>query len=126
MDEKHLQQIKSLKDKFRSLSPKKREAVSVCFLKTKLGVHTPGEFKQVQDFLGDCNVEMVPENLDKMINYLHSESHSLPEFIALEDSLNNIDLERRATQQFTLPRYNPDDVETLTEDVQPGKIKIKK
>lgn len=65
-------------------------------------------------------MDLVPENLESMINYLHSEEHSLPEFIALEDSLNNIEAHIK-TNKANIPPYNPDEVETLREGVKPFK-----
>jgi len=118
MKDEHIQQLKSLKAKFQKLKAKDRENLSVCFLKFKLGVHNTDESQTVKKFLGEFKMEINPENLDSMINYLHSQAHTLPEFIAMEDSIT--DIEKEITQS-ELPIYNPDEVDTLKEGVRPFK-----
>lgn len=116
MKPEHVQMLKALKDKFKGLKPKERENLSVCFLKVKLGVHNPDEYDLVVNFLDTFRMQINVENMDKMITYLHSESHTLPEFIAMEDSVAGLDEEPTGPE---LPIYNPDEVETVKEIERP-------
>lgn len=109
------EKLKILKQKFKSLSMMEREQVSVCFLKVKLGVNNPDELRIVKQFLGDIVVTMSPDNLDHVITYLHSDSLTLPEFIAMEESLTEIEA------KSGLPSYNAEDVDTLREAIKPFK-----
>lgn len=118
MDVKNVQKIKELKEKFLSLTRKQREQVSVSFLKVKLGVNSPEELKTVTDFLDGFTMELTAENLDHMINYLHSKAHTLPEFIALEDSITEI---QKAIKENDLPDYDPLEAETIRDEVKPIK-----
>lgn len=118
MNQEKIQKLKKLKDNFQELSRKDRESIGVCFLKVKLGVHQPEEFDRVMAFLGDLEFEINSANLDSVMNFLHSTTHSLPEFLALEESLN--DIGRHVTSDV-LPPYNPDDAETLKEGIKPFK-----
>jgi len=125
MKESLIHRIKSLKEQFRSLEAKDRESLSVCFLKAKLGVHNQNELKAVRKFLGSFRMQMSEDNLDRMINYLHSESHTLPEFIAMEESMTDIEVDLMVDTEndigSDLPDYNADDVDTLTETIKPFK-----
>ena len=122
MDEEKIQKLKNLRDKFRSLAPKERETLSVCFLKVKLGVNNEQELKNMKVFLGDFRVSLKPENLDNLINYMHSKSHSLPAFIAMEDSITEIEaMESGSLRKSSLPDYDVDQVETIREKFSPVK-----
>lgn len=118
MDVKNVQKIKVLKEEFLSLSRKEREQISVSFLKVKLGVNSPDELKLVKNFLGGFVMELTSENLDHMINYLHSKAHTMPEFIALEDSITEI---QKMTKTSDLPDYNALDAETIKDNIKPFK-----
>ena len=120
MTDERLQKLKILKDRFRSLDAKEREHVSICFLKVKLGVHGSAEMAVVREFLGSLNVNLEPENLDLFIGYLHSEAGTLPEFIAMEESLTQIEKSLAETTAKTkMPDYEEDSVETLREGQKP-------
>ncbi|MBF0105551.1 MAG: hypothetical protein HQM16_09530 [Deltaproteobacteria bacterium] len=123
MKKPQIDQLKDLKQHFKSLSPKDREAISICFLKVKLGVHHPDDFDVVTDFLKNFDIEINPDNLDGMMNYFHSSTQSLPEFLALEDSMSDIKTGKiKVTAAGAgLADYNPDDVETLKEEQKPLK-----
>lgn len=122
MNEEKIQKLKALRDKFRSLAPKEREALSVCFLKVKLGVNNDQELINMKTFLGDFKISLRPENMDNLINYIHSKSHSLPAFIAMEDSVTEIDaMESQTFRTSILPEYNVDEVETIREKLSPIK-----
>lgn len=123
MNEERIQKLKALREKFRSLAPKEREALSVCFLKVKLGVNNDQELIKMQTFLGDFRISLKPENLDNLINYIHSKTHSLPAFIAMEDSVTEIDAveSSQSFSQNILPAYNVDEVETIREKLPPMK-----
>lgn len=109
-----------IKDKFRSLAIKERENISVCFLKVKLGVHGIAEIAAVRDFLGPLNVNLEPENLDQFITFLHSEVGTLPEFIAMEESLTQIEKNlAEVTVKSKMPNYVEDEVETLRDGQKP-------
>ena len=118
MTEKQRQKLSGLKTKFKALPPKKREHLGVCFLKVQLGVHDPQEFGTLIDFLDGFDMDIVPENLDSMISYFHADTHTLPEFIALEASISNITIPNFSPSHI-LPTYDPDNVETLKEGVKP-------
>lgn len=120
MTDERFQKLKIIKEKFRSLEPKEREHISVCFLKVKLGVHGVSEMARVREFLGALNVNLEPENLDQFITYLHSESGTLPEFIAMEESLTQIEKSlAEVTAKAKMPNYEEDNVETLREAQKP-------
>lgn len=122
MNEEKIQKLKNLREKFRSLAPKEREALSVCFLKVKLGVNSEQELKNTKSFLGDFRISLKPENLDNLINYIHSKSHSLPAFIAMEDSITEIEaLESQTLRHNILPDYDVDKVETIRDRISPIK-----
>lgn len=118
-----VERLKSLKKRFRSLPRKEREGLSVCFLKVKLAVNSGEELKQVKEFLGDFRVRMNEDNLDHLINYLHAEKHSLPEFIALEESITEYEIEEfveagRAAAPGLKP-YDAAEIDTLREPAKP-------
>lgn len=120
MTDERLQKLKVVKEKFRSLNAKEREHVSVCFLKVKLGVHGASEMATVRGFLGALNVNLEPENLDQFITYLHSEAGTLPEFIAMEESLTQIEKSLAdVTAKTKMPDYEEDNIETLREAQKP-------
>jgi hypothetical protein len=122
MSEAQIQRLKKLKSIFRKLPAKKREALGISFLKVKLRVHATIDLNNIKEFLGDFHISFVPENLDNMINFLHSEENTLPEFIAMEDSLNHIEVNiSTTTDKKGLPTYDPDNVETLKDGVKPFK-----
>lgn len=123
MNDEKIQKLKGLREKFRSLAPREREALSVCFLKVKLGVNNDQELINMKTFLGDFRISLRPENLDNLINYIHSKSHSLPAFIAMEDSVTEIDAmeSSQSLRQNILPGYNVDEVETIREKLPPMK-----
>lgn len=116
MSQNQVAKIKELKEKFKEMPAKEREKTGICFLKVKLGVHHPEEFEVVIKFLDDFDMDITPENLDAMMNYLHSTSQKLPEFIALEDSLTDI---KQDSKKTGLSDYNADEAETLKEGVKP-------
>lgn len=118
MNQDTIQQLKDLKSKFKALDGKQREQVGVCFLKLKLGVHSPEEFEIVAQFLGDFDLDYNAENLDSMMNYLHAKDHSLPEFIAMEESMTDID---KKIAEKGMASYSPEEAETLKEGVKPFK-----
>lgn len=120
MTDERYQKLKIIKDKFRCLDPKEREHVSVCFLKVKLGVNGASEIATVREFLGALNVNLEPDNLDQFITYLHSEAGTLPEFIAMEESLTQIEKSLAdVTAKTEMPHYEEDKVETLREAQKP-------
>jgi hypothetical protein len=123
MSNPKFQKMRALKDKFRQMSAKEREIISVCFLKAKLEVNSDDEMKQVKDFLADFTINLSSENLDHIINYLHSTSDKLPEFLAMEDSLSEMDTlnEARNFEKPILPEYNKEEAETLKEEEPPIK-----
>lgn len=118
MTQSRIDKLKLLKDKFKALGRTQREAIGVCFLKLKLGVHSPEEFEKVMHFLDGFEFEINTANLDAIMNYLHSESHTLPEFMALEESLTDI---REKLSSNAMPSYNADEAVTLKEGVKPFK-----
>lgn len=115
MNDDQLNQLKNLKQKFRTFSSQERQQLGVSLLKMKLGVHQPQEAQQVFDFLGQFHMRVTVDNLDLLMNYLHSEDHSLPEFLAMEDSLHF------SQSDMALPSYQEDEVETLKEPLPPFK-----
>ncbi|MCP5464255.1 MAG: hypothetical protein H7A33_04430 [Deltaproteobacteria bacterium] len=131
MKQTQIQQLKDLKKKFREQQPKKRENLGVCFLKLKLGVHNEKEKQVVLNFLADFRMTLTEDNLDAVMNYLHSEDHSLPEFIAMEESLHDADAIGRLSayskeevdtlknSKPKLPEYKEEDLETLRDPIAP-------
>jgi hypothetical protein len=120
MTDERLQKLKVLKEKFRSLNSKEREHVGICFLKVKLGVHGASEMAMVRGFLGALNINLEPDNLDQFITYLHSEEGTLPEFIAMEESLTQIEKSLAdVTAKTQMPGYEEDSIETLREAQKP-------
>lgn len=111
------QELRELKERFRALSGKDREQLSVSFLKVKLGVNSDSEIKLVKAFIGSSHIEINAEHLDHLITYLHSELSSLPEFFAMEDSLDEEVTEK--TFKPILPHYNADEVDTLKDGKKP-------
>lgn len=90
----------------------------MCFLKVKLEVHSDQEFKSVKDFLGDFKISFTPENLDLLINYFHSKSNTLPAFLAMEDSITEIESsESKKIDRNILPSYDVDEVETIRDKI---------
>lgn len=116
MTDAKIQQLKHLKQKFWKLDSKQRESLNVCFLKCKLGVQNAREQKRVKEFVGEYPIEMNEKSVDHVINFFHSEDHSLPEFLSMEDSIKQVDTMKINPKD--LPMYDMEDVDTLKEGVK--------
>lgn len=104
------EQLKELKKRFRALTPKSREDLSVCLLKINLGVNHDKELQKVKDFIGDAPVHLAAGELDAFIEFMHSDSVRPP----------------RLTQKAAdLQPYREDEVETLRDEIRPPSLRSK-
>ena len=111
------QKLAELKKKFKALTKKEREELSLSLHKINLGVENQNERKCAQNFLGNFPIALQANELDNILGYLHSEVQSKPEEYLSEDSLSEISVS--VSKSLALPDYNQDELETLKEGTKP-------
>lgn len=120
VDPTKIEKLKDVKDRFRALTAKEREGLSIALLKVNLGVNSPDDMRHVQAFLDGLPMDLGVGKLDPFMNFLHSTSNiSPPEFsgwFARDEVKKDLSVTEK---KIDLPPYVEDDVETLRDEVHP-------
>ena len=126
MDPKLLQKLTTIKEKFRDLSQKDRERLSVSLLKINLGVQSDEEYELVKNFIADLEIDLEPEKLDHFMGYLHSSSSNIPVDLLHHPSHDDIAqaIQEEITKKFKksdLKTYDEEELDTIKEKIKPFK-----
>ena len=132
MTEAIIKAVKSLKERYHTLSKKDREGLSVALLKCNLGVSTTDETAIVKLFLADFPLALTVGELDDFLSFLHAKDTSLPKHLPLNDGpvtlppyenadVDTLETSRNSIRNDDLPEYKEEDVDTLRDPLKPFK-----
>lgn len=115
------EKLRELKKNFQAMDASARDKIIESFHKINLGVNEDEDITRAMRFFGPVSMELKPEKLQLMIQFLLSDSSHPPAQLILEESVTEVEHLGSEPTDKGLPSYNEDELETLREDFKPFK-----